>query len=98
MTWTVKYHPAVQDDLDALGRADAKTALNVIEKRIRNGEPDKLGNPLRSDLVGCRRIRTGDIRIIYQVINETIEILIVAIGARRNKEAYKKAIKRHSIS
>lgn len=91
MTWHVVYHHAVFDDLRALGDAEARTILNVITKRIQNGEPDKLGKPLAGRLAGYRRIRTGSTRIVYRVNSETIEVLIVAIGQRRDAEVYTSA-------
>ncbi|MFJ4389810.1 type II toxin-antitoxin system RelE family toxin [Pseudomonas soli] len=57
------------------------------------GEPDKLGKPLRGTLAGCRRIRTGDIRIVYH-INGTEVALVLCIGARRDDEVYDAANRR----
>ena len=88
MAWTVIYHPDVEQDLLALGRADARAILKVIEKRIAQGEPDKLGKPLAGDLSGCRRIRTGQTRIVYRVDGGRIEVLIIAVGMRRDNEIY----------
>ncbi|RON00536.1 type II toxin-antitoxin system RelE/ParE family toxin [Pseudomonas brassicacearum] len=94
MVWGVIYHPEVQDDLDQLGAAGANRILDVIEERIINGEPDKSGKPLRASLAGCRRIRTGDTRIVYRVDGKAIQVLIVAVGARRDKEVYDAAERR----
>ncbi|MBO1539665.1 type II toxin-antitoxin system RelE/ParE family toxin [Pseudomonas sp. OA65] len=94
MAWDVIYHPEVQDDLDQLGAAAANRILDVIEARIMNGEPDKTGKPLRASLAGCRRIRTGDTRIVYRVDGKAIQVLIVAVGARRDKEVYDAAERR----
>ncbi|MBV4493949.1 type II toxin-antitoxin system RelE/ParE family toxin [Pseudomonas sp. SWRI12] len=94
MAWGVIYHPEVQDDLDQLGAAAANRILDVIEARIMNGEPDKTGKPLRASLAGCRRIRTGDTRIVYRVDGKVIQVLIVAVGARRDKEVYDAAERR----
>jgi mRNA interferase RelE/StbE len=94
MAWVVTFHPDVQDDFDCLGNATASRILKVIAERIENGEPDKLGTPLRGSLAGCRRIRVGDTRIVYRVDEGILEILIVAVGARRDKEVYQAAEKR----
>jgi mRNA interferase RelE/StbE len=94
MVWGVNYHPEVQGDLDQLGSAAANRILDVIEERIIHGEPDKSGKPLRASLAGCRRIRTGDTRIVYRVDGRAIQVLIVAVGARRDEEVYGAAEKR----
>jgi len=94
MAWTVTYHPKVKEDLDSIGRAEARRILKVIEERIVNGSPDQTGKPLSGNLSGCRRIRTGSNRIIYKIENEKIEVLVLAVGLRHNKLAYNVAGKR----
>ncbi len=91
MAWSVIYHAAVEEDLVALGAVGARRAIAVIEERIMRGEPDKAGKPLRGSLSGCRRIRTGNIRIVYRVDGKRVEVLIIAIGARRDDEVYQTA-------
>jgi len=88
MVWAVQYHPAVKRDLINLGRVEAAAILRVIEERIVNEAPDKIGKTLTGQLAGCRRIRTGQTRIVYRVIGEKIEVLIIAVGMRRDNEIY----------
>jgi mRNA interferase RelE/StbE len=66
----------------------------VIDERLANGEPDKSGKALSGDLAGYRRLRTGQTRIIYRVDGKRIEVLIIAIGMRRDDEVYLAAQKR----
>ncbi len=94
MAWTVYYHPEVQDDFRRLGRVEARNIQTVIGQRLVNGEPDKAGKPLHGALAGYRRLRTGPTRIIYRVDKRKIEILVVAVGMRRDGEVYEKAGKR----
>lgn len=88
MTWRVIYHEDVAADLEAIGQSEARIILNVIDKRIKNGEPDKLGKALSGQLAGCRRIRTGSTRIVYRVNADVIEVLIVAVGQRKDSAVY----------
>ncbi|MGL4635567.1 MAG: type II toxin-antitoxin system RelE family toxin [Beijerinckiaceae bacterium] len=94
MVWTVFYHPDVQDDFRRLGRVEARTIQSVIDERLVRGEPDKSGKPLHGALAGYRRLRTGATRIVYRVDKGRIEILIIAVGMRRDDEVYVKAGKR----
>jgi mRNA interferase RelE/StbE len=94
MAWIVIFHSDVQDDLDYLGASAAFRILKAIDERIENGEPEKLGKPLRGLLAGCRRIRVGDTRIVYRVDRGAVEVLIIAVGARRDEEVYDSAEKR----
>lgn len=47
------------------------------------GDDPLRGKPLQLDLKGLRSWRTGDFRIVYRVIEDRIEILVVAVGHRR---------------
>lgn len=94
MAWTVEYHPDVLDDFRRLGRVEAQNILKVIDQRLVQGEPEKVGKPLHGALSGYRRLRTGDTRIVYRVEKRKIEILILAVGMRRDDEVYEKADKR----
>lgn len=91
MVWNVTLHPEVQNDLRKLGHAEARKLLTVINDRIVNGEPDKSGKPLHGKLAGFRRLRAGDMRIVYRVDKGKIEILIIAVGMRRDDEVYERA-------
>lgn len=94
MSWRVIYHPDVYADLRSMGTTQARAILKVITNRIQHGEPDKLGKPLAGPLAGYRRLRTGDTRIVYRVHAEAIEVLILAVGMRRDGEIYDAAQKR----
>jgi mRNA interferase RelE/StbE len=88
MVWCVSLHPGVDADLVLLGPAEARTILKVIRNRIENGEPEKSGKALSGSLAGFRRIRTGSTRIIYRVNKQAIEVLVIAVGQRRDAEVY----------
>ncbi|HEF4760764.1 TPA: type II toxin-antitoxin system RelE/ParE family toxin [Pseudomonas putida] len=93
MKWSVRFHPEVDQDLKLLGTAESRRVLKVIRERIAEGEPDKIGKPLRGALAGCRRVRTGDVRIVYR-INGTEIVLVLCVGARRDDEVYEAAYRR----
>ena len=88
MQWTVIYHEEVDNDLSSIGPSNARRILKVIEERLQNGEPEKAGKLLRGEFKGLRRIRTGNLRIIYNVDSGSVEVLVVAVGMRRDEEVY----------
>ena len=94
MGWTIAYHPDVRDDFRRLGRVEARSIQSVIDTRLVHGEPEKVGKPLHGALAGYRRLRTGATRIVYRVEKQRIEVLIIAVGMRRDEEVYHKAEKR----
>lgn len=94
MSWKIIYHPDVAFDIEGLGRSEAARIMRLIDERIRQGEPDKTGKPLFGSLAGYRRLRTGNMRIVYRVNADRIEVLVIAVGMRRKLEVYLKADKR----
>jgi len=66
----------VQEDIPKLGSAKKRVKRAIEDKLARN--PVEFGKPLRYSLKGCRRLRVGDFRVIYKILNETV--LIVKIG------------------
>ncbi len=81
----IRYHPKVKsEDITRLG---SNIAVR-IEKAIRNRlmiNPIKYGFYLRGTLSGYRKLRVGDWRIVYRIVDK--EIRIIAIGNR--KDVYK---------
>jgi len=81
----IKYHPKVKsEDIPRLSSNIAVRIENAIKKRL-IVNPIKYGYYLRGSLKGYRKLRVGDWRIIYRIIDK--EIRIIAIGNR--KDVYK---------
>ena len=68
----------------AIGRLDpaVRRRLRAALERLRE-DPER-GKPLLLTLKGLRSLRTGDYRIVCRVIESRVEILVVAIGHRRD--------------
>jgi len=89
-TWRVLYHPEVDKDLNRIGKSRAKRAIRAVDEKLVS-EPEKFGAPLRKGLTGLRKLRVGDIRIVYRVEKKRIEVLIITIGKRADSDVYKVA-------
>lgn len=77
----IKYHPKVKNE--DIPRLSSDIAVR-IEKAIKNRlmvNPIKYGSYLHGSLKGYRKLRVGDWRIIFRVVEQ--EIRIIAIGNRR---------------
>ena len=84
MPHTILYHPqVVTEDLPALNRDLFARIQRAIEHRLAT-EPTRYGEPLRHQFKGSWKLRVGDYRVIYRVIDQ--RVLVVAIGHR--KEIY----------
>ena len=88
MKYSVEFRPAVLKSLKRLPKKD----LCRIKKRI-DDLSENLPDPATTKMKGnnsFHKIRSGDYRIIYEIHNDRLVILVVKIGHR--KEVYKRLI------
>lgn len=80
MAWKVSYSRSAAR---AIRRLDPGTR-NRVRAAVEILMEDPLrGKPLQLTLRGLRSWRTGDWRIVYRIIEDQLEILVVAVGHRR---------------
>lgn len=84
MAWRIKFNPHAQDELTRLDKAVQKRIIKFLEERLQKTEnPREIGAPLRGDLKGLWKYRTGNYRLICKIQDDLIEILVLAVGHRR---------------
>ena len=81
MSWEISYSPSAAKAIRRLDPQIRRRVRRAIETLV---EDPLRGKPLQLALKGLRSWRTGDFRIIYRVIEQRLEILVVAIGHRRD--------------
>lgn len=75
-----------QNAVDFISKLDGKSQRQIMEKiDVLKEEPLKVGKPLKGNLQDYRSIRSVGqrYRIIYQVIENEIKVIVVAVGIRR---------------
>lgn len=75
-----------QNAADFISKLDGKSQRQIMEKiDVLKEEPLKVGKPLKGNLQDYRSIRSVGqrYRIIYQVIENEIKVIVVAVGIRR---------------
>lgn len=78
----IKYHPKVKsEDIPRSSSNIAVRIENAIKKRLIIN-PIKYGFYLHGSLKGYRKLRVGDWRVIYRIVDNK-EIRIIAIGNRK---------------
>ena len=95
--YSIEYHEDVKDDFKKLGHSTTLLVLKKIKKIAQNPIiGDTLGNKADNNLSGFRKVYVDSkrVRIVYKIINEKIEVFIVAVGKRDDMEVYKKASER----
>jgi len=86
MGYSIEFRPAVLKSLKRFSKKDLVRIKKKIEEIGRN-----LPNPNQTKMKGdnpFHRVRTGDYRIIYEVHDDRVVILIVKVGHR--KDVYKR--------
>ena len=93
MTWTVRFHPDTQADISRLDRPARDAVLKAIRKKL-TVDPEGYGEPLRRELFGLWKLRVGDYRVVYRIEKQTITVLVLKVGLRRDREVYKEMLTR----
>lgn len=103
MSWIVSYLPEALEDLRKLDGSQKILIRKAIQKVCQNPLPESeggygklLGNKNNTDLSGFLKIklRGAGLRIVYQLIRQEDQMLIIIIGAREDDEVYLDAQKR----
>ncbi|WP_297836674.1 type II toxin-antitoxin system RelE/ParE family toxin [Pseudomonas sp.] len=84
MVWTIDYTDTAKTQLRKIDKQAAKRILNFMDERIASREdPRSTGKALTGPLGGLWRFRVGDFRVICDIQNGALLILVVQLGNRR---------------
>lgn len=81
MAWTIRFTASAAKavrKLDPEIRRRVRLAVATLRE-----EPER-GKPLQLTLKGLRSWRTGDFRIVYRLEARQVEVLVIAVGHRRD--------------
>ena len=82
MTYTIKFRPAVKKSLKKLPVKELKRIKRKIEALA-----EKLPDPATTKMKGnnnFHKIRVGEYRIIYEIHDDILVILVVKVGHRKD--------------
>lgn len=84
MVWQIEVSDAAKKRLAKMGRPEAKRITAFLRDRIANlDNPRHLGEALQgARLQGLWRYRVGDYRILVDIRDEIVTVLVVGIGHR----------------
>lgn len=85
MAWRIEVTEKAAKQIKKLGSADAKRIRNYLRDRIAPLEhPRQLGKPLQgSELGSYWRYRVGDYRILCELHDDELIVLVIEAGHRR---------------
>ena len=85
MAWLVRFDDAAQKDLAKIDKPLAKRITAFLRERISvMDNPRSIGEPLKSSRGDLWRYRLGNYRIICEINDDAVFILVVKIGNRRD--------------
>lgn len=85
LAWLIKIDDAAQKDLARLDKQIAKRIITFLRERVAVlDDPRSIGEALTGSRLGdFWKYRVGDYRIISNIEDDTLSILVVKIGNRR---------------
>lgn len=85
MAWTIEYTDTARTQLRKLDKAATRRILDYMDQRIATLQDARsLGKALRGPLGEFWRYRVGDYRIICDLQDEKLRVLVVRVGNRKD--------------
>lgn len=85
MAWTIEYSDTAKDQLRKLDKPIARRIVDYMDERIADLEnPRSSGKALTGPLGGLWRYRVGDYRVICEIRDGALCILVLELGNRRD--------------
>ena len=83
--WTIEISRSAQKQIHKLDRKAQEAIIRFLRERVQPAEdPRQWGKPLRGEKRGLWRYRLGNYRLICDIQDEKITILVLAIGHRKD--------------
>lgn len=85
MSWTINVSEGAAKQFKKLDKQITKRITDYLANKISNSiNPRQHGKALSHDKIGLWRYRVGDYRIICKIEDESVTILILEVGHRKN--------------
>jgi mRNA interferase RelE/StbE len=85
LAWNIKYAESASKQLKKLDKQTALRVLDYMDERVAAlDDPRALGKNLKGPKIGeYWRYRVGDIRVICNIVDGQMMVLVIEIGNRR---------------
>jgi mRNA interferase RelE/StbE len=93
-TYSLEFHELALKEWKKLDGSIKAQFQNALSKRLKT--PHVPSARLRGDLQNTYKIKLRDVgyRLVYEVIDQKLVVMVIAIGKRDHNEAYLSAVKR----
>ena len=95
-TYSLEFHELALKEWKKLDGSIKVQFQNALSKRLKT--PRVPSARLRGDLQNTYKIKLRDVgyRLVYEVIDQQLVVMVIAIGKRDRNEAYRSAVKRNN--
>jgi mRNA interferase RelE/StbE len=83
VSWVYKFDAQALKDLKKLDKPMQRRILSYLDERVTD-DPRLFGKGLKANLSGLWRYRVGDYRIICQIQDGELTVLVIAVGHRKD--------------
>lgn len=84
MAWRIEFETEAKKEFALLDRQVQERIRRFLRERIAiSKNPRDFGEPLRRNLSGLWKYRVGDYRIIAEIAEEKVLVVVLRIGHRR---------------
>lgn len=82
-TWTIEYTATARSQLRKLDKQMARRIVDYMDERVAQLEnPRNLGKALTGPMGELWRYRVGDCRVICEIQDDALRVLVVRVGSR----------------
>jgi mRNA interferase RelE/StbE len=84
LAWTIEYAETAKKQLRKLDKPSARRIVDFMDERIApSNDPRAIGKALRGPLGDLWRYRVGDYRVICDLQDGALTVLVLQVGNRR---------------
>lgn len=84
MVWKIRLNPKTEKDLQKIDKTVQKRIFKYLKGLTAVENPRLFGKALQGNLQGLWRYRVGDYRLVCQILDTEITILVIKVGHRKN--------------
>jgi mRNA interferase RelE/StbE len=84
LAWTIEYAEAAKKQLRKLDKPAARRIVDFMDERVApSDDPRALGKALKGSLGELWRYRVGDYRVLCDIQDGVLTVLVLQVGNRR---------------
>lgn len=85
MSWAYRFDGRALKELGKLGKPAQLAVISYLDERVAgDGDPRRFSKSLKAGLAGLWHYRVGDHRVLCQINDGQLLVLVIAVGHRRD--------------